>query len=96
MQAKGLDLSEHRSKAVTENLLNDYELILCMEQGHKRSLQRNFPTSADKIYLLSEMVSADREIEDPIGLSDSMYRSTADKITFYLNEGFENISRLSG
>lgn len=95
LEARGLDLSEHRSKVVHETLLNDYQVILCMEDGHKRSIQRNFPAIADKVYLLSEMVSKNQEIDDPVGSSLDVYQKTVGKIEYYLTEGFDKILSLT-
>ena len=95
MDGKGLDLSDHRAKAVTEKLLEDYNLILCMERGHKRSLQRNFPSIADRVYLLSEMVSSKQEIDDPVGSPIGTYQNTINKIEYYLTEGFNRILELA-
>jgi protein-tyrosine-phosphatase len=37
------DLFFHSSKAVSENLLKNFKLILCMESGHVNFIKRNFP-----------------------------------------------------
>jgi protein-tyrosine-phosphatase len=95
MQARGLDLKWHRSQGITESLLNDFNLVLCMTYEHKNSLRRNFPGHASKIYLLSEMVEDQGEIDDPVGLSIQTYRSTVDEILNFLQSGFERICQLS-
>lgn len=95
MQARDLDLSEHRAKNVRESKLDNFHVILCMEDSHKRSIQRNFPNSADKVYLLSEMVSGKQEVDDPVGSSLDVYQGTADEIEHYLSEGFDVIFNLS-
>ena len=95
MQSLGLNLEEHRSQAVTESLLDGFKLILCMEFDHKRSLQRNFPANAKKIYLLSELVERESEVNDPVGLSTRRYQSTAAELRDYLEEGFEKIIQLT-
>ena len=95
MQARGLDLKWHRSQGVTESLLKEFNLILCMTNEHKRSLQRNFPNQANRVYLLSEMVEDKEEIDDPVGLSAQTYRSTVDEILNFLQNGFDKICQLS-
>ena len=95
MQAMGLSLEDHRSQAVTESLLDGFKLVLCMEYDHKRTLQRNFPANAPKIYLLSEMVERESEVNDPVGLSTRKYQSTAAELQGYLEEGFEKILQLA-
>lgn len=95
MQASGLSLEEHLSQPVTESLLEKFNLILCMEIDHKRFLQRNFPASAQRSFLLSEMVNEEIEVNDPVGLPIKTYKSTVNKLLYYLEEGFNKIINLS-
>jgi len=95
MNARGLNLENHRSRSITESLLDQFKLILCMEFDHKISLQRNFPFCRQRIFLLSEMVNKDTEIQDPVGLPLEIYQKTADEMLDILQKGFEKIKRLS-
>jgi protein-tyrosine-phosphatase len=95
MKDRGINLEDHLSKPVTEDLLDRYNLILCMEEEHKRVIQRNFPSAKDKTFLLYEMIGKNQEIWDPIGMSKLGYENTADEILKILNEGFEKISFLA-
>ena len=95
MQTRGLDLKSHRSQGISEALLKNFNLILCMTLEHKNSLQRNYPGQAHKIFLLGEMADHSEEIDDPVGLSVQIYRSTADEILDLLQNGFDKISQLS-
>ncbi len=52
---RGLNLGNHRSKSVTNQLIKQYDLILVMETGHKEALQMEFPAIKSRIYLLSEV-----------------------------------------
>lgn len=93
MQDRGIDLSEHLSQPVTEALLDSINLILCMEEEHKRHIQRNFPSAKDKTFLLYEMIGKEKEIWDPIGMSQNAYENTANEILEIMTEGFELISK---
>jgi len=95
MRSRGLDLDDHRSQPVTESLLNQFELVLCMEIDHKATLRRNFPEHAYKVYLLSEMTDNKQEIDDPVGRSTQTYHSTAQEISRYLESGFQKICQLT-
>ena len=62
----GLDIADHRTRAVNARALARQDLILVMEQGHKEALRSEFPALRRKVYLLSEVV--DRltyDIPDP-------------------------------
>jgi protein-tyrosine-phosphatase len=50
-----LDLSRHRSKPVTEKLLDAHHLILVMEAGQQEALQNEFPAIRERVYLLSQV-----------------------------------------
>lgn len=91
----GQDISDHHSRIVTLKILWAFNLILVMERGHKEALRVEFPQVAGRVYLLSEMIDKNYEIDDPVGGSLDDYRSTARLIERILDEGFETISRLS-
>jgi protein-tyrosine phosphatase len=95
MRSLGIGLEDHRSQAVTEYLLNKFNLILCMEQEHKSTLQRNYPSYAERIYLLSEMADGQQEVDDPVGGSVQIYQTTIQKISRYLELGYSKIVQLS-
>ena len=95
MQDRGIDLSEHLSQPVTEALLDNFNLILCMEEEHKRFIQRNFSSAWEKTFQLYEMIGKEKEIWDPIGMSQNAYENTANEMLGILTEGFEQISSLA-
>ena len=49
MEERGLELRDHRSRKVTEELLSPYNLILTMESFHKEAIQVEFPNYASKV-----------------------------------------------
>lgn len=91
----GLDLIDHRSQPVTESLLDEFKLILCMENDQVKFLKRNFPAAKDKVFLLSEMADQDQDIWDPVGHSLNAYKDTANEILGFLKKGFSKIIRFS-
>jgi len=91
----GGDLNFHFSKAVSENLLKDFNLILCMESDHTHFIKRNFPEAADDVFLFSEMVGEDCEILDPVGGTLEEYEQTAEKLNEIIHSGFKKIQNLS-
>lgn len=95
MHELGLSLDEHRSQPVSERLLKDFKLVLCMEWNHKATLSRNYPDFADRIFLLSEMTETDQEVDDPVGMPVQGYKNTVGVISRYLNEGYQKICQLT-
>ena len=89
------DLNFHSSKAVSENLLKDFNLILCMESDHKNFIKRNFPEAAKNVFLFSEMIGNIFEIDDPVGGTIEEYEHTAEKLKEIIHCGFKKIRGLS-
>lgn len=92
---RGVDLSEHRSRIVSGELLEQFDLILAMEQNHKEALQVEFPEFRERVYLLSEMVDEVYNIKDPIGGRMSEFEDTAEELDFIFERGFKKIRDLA-
>lgn len=96
MAERGLDISDHHSRVVSKEMLDRFDLILTMEAGHKEALKAEFPECADRVYMLTELVGVQQDIDDPIGRSKEEYRATADEVDRLLTEGFDELRRLAG
>lgn len=95
-QKMGLDISGHRSRMVDEMLLDQADLVLCMEAGHVEALQAEFTDHANKIYLLSEMVGESYSVHDPYGEPLAMYQRMGDELSSLIEDGLERIIELAG
>ena len=91
----GAYLNDHASQLVSADLLSQYQLILCMENAHVDFIKSQFPEIANKVFLLSQMVGDDYEIDDPVGQSQEAYDRSAQIILSILQQGLERISTLS-
>ena len=63
MKERGLDLSGHEARQLTQDLINENDLILVLESGHKRVIDANEPSARGKVYRLGEW--QDQDIPDP-------------------------------
>jgi protein-tyrosine phosphatase len=63
MQERGLDITEHRARQITPDMVHAADLVLVMEAGHKRAIDANEPAARAKIFRLGEW--QDKDIEDP-------------------------------
>ena len=95
MADQGIDIREHQARLVTAEMLEEADLVLCMEQGHAEALRNEFPDTADKIYLLSEMVGRKYSIGDPYGGPLPEYRRMATDVGEIITDGFEQIVELA-
>jgi protein-tyrosine-phosphatase len=96
LRERGIDISGHRSRPVSRELLSQFNLILTMESGHKEALRVEFPEYADRVHLLSEMIGASYSIPDPMGGLIEGFEETADEFERIFEQGFQNILRFAG
>ncbi len=75
-QAKGVDISGHRSQALSSELIADSDFIFVMSESHRQRIVGLCPTSANKC----ELMAVDKDVADPIGQSQEVYNSCADMI----------------
>lgn len=54
MLEEGINLSNHKARVLTLELLKECELILTMTQQHKQYIVQKFPMAADKVFVLKE------------------------------------------
>ncbi len=93
----GVDICDHRARTVTVEDLRDSDLVLVMEEAHRRSLFYLAPEFVHKVFLLSEMSGEHEGIADPYGTGNlEDYVFTAGKIRDYLERGWPEIARRLG
>ena len=63
MAERGLDISGHRARQLTPDLVQDSDLILVMERRHKKALDALEPAARGKVHRLCEWSGED--IPDP-------------------------------
>jgi len=80
----GLDLSKHKSRAVTVDLVENATHIFAMSRNHVAAILSDYPEADDKIYLISEFAADDRlrgrDLTDPFGGDLSEYRETLEHL----------------
>ncbi|MEO0155601.1 MAG: L-threonylcarbamoyladenylate synthase [candidate division WOR-3 bacterium] len=75
----GGDITDHRTKYITKELIDEADLILVMEFKHYETILEIAPDSAIKTFLLKEYKRRTKynEVSDPVGRDLSVYRDTA-------------------
>lgn len=91
----GLDISYHRARTVTAEMLQDFDLILTMEAGQKEALQVEFPSIAKRVFLLGEMAGTLEQVEDPYGGPIQAYHAAAEKMDLLFEKGMQRIITLA-
>lgn len=83
----GIDLSNHRSKVITKELIDNSDIILTMTKSHKEILVQAVPKCKEKVYTLKGFVNkSELDISDPFGGNLDTYKDTMKEIIYSVNE----------
>ena len=91
MAERGLDISDHRAKQLTADLVEQADVIIVMEERHRRSIFVTWPRAVRKTLLLSELSGGHDDVEDPYGGEQWEYDQTADLIEEYVRAGIPEL-----
>lgn len=103
----GIDLTSHRSRAISEDEIKDAFLIFTMTNNHKNMLQAAFPHTKSKVYTLKEFVQQkkqygsegasspvnDIDITDPFGKPLEVYQECASEIKAAVDALIERLKK---
>ncbi len=84
----GLDLSQHASQMVSDNIIRDADVIYTMTRGHLAALLAQYPTVEHRVHMLSP---DGLDVSDPIGGPMEMYERCAKQIDEYLEQRLDEL-----
>jgi protein-tyrosine phosphatase len=91
----GIDIDGHITHMINAQMLEYADLVLVMEEGHKESIQVEFPFARKKVHLLSEVVEGlVYDIPDPAGARAEARNIIRDLVEM-IRTGYENICRIA-
>jgi protein-tyrosine phosphatase len=91
----GVDIDGHTTRMLDAKMLEDADLVFVMEQGHKESIQVEFPFARKKIHLLSQVVEGvEYDIPDPAGASGEA-KNIISELVEMIRAGYGNIYRIA-
>jgi protein-tyrosine-phosphatase len=78
----GLDLKGHLSRPVTQALLDDSLMVLCMTESHRDMIEMTAQPVPARVHLFKEFTGAKRDLEvpDPYGLHLQAYEASRDEM----------------
>ena len=78
----GLDLAGHRSRALTQRMLDEALAVICMTESHRAMIEVQADPVPKHLYLFREFLpgAADREIADPYGGPIRTYEAARDEM----------------
>lgn len=84
-------VANHQPIQISQDLLEEYDMIIVMENGQKEAISYEFPSVNYKIFLLTDFNGPAYNIPDPIGMSISFYRKILSDINEILCVNFNSI-----
>lgn len=87
-QDEQIDLSPHRSRMLSDDMVATADLLVCMTASHRNEILRSFPDADDKTFVLTDFALEENSngIADPIGHSVEFYRKTKNQIKEHLSD----------
>ena len=92
----GFDLSRHRSRLLTQQMVAGADLLVTMEEAHKRAILRDFPDASGRVFTLGELFGRGEDVDDPIGLPIQEYERTYDLLAEWIEAALPRMSALVG
>lgn len=83
MLQEGIDISSHRARQLTREMIADADLILTMEKHQIREISRLMPQARGKTFLLGKW--SDFEIDDPYRQAKPAFEN----VLFLIKEGWQ-------
>ena len=89
MAEMSIDISDHRARQIHPDMVDEADLVLVMEVGHKRAIDDADPTARGKVHRLGEW--QDRDIDDPYGRPRAAYEDALQDILAGVSSWVERI-----
>ena len=89
-----IDISKHKSQALTEDLIISSDLIVVMTRSHRETILDMFDIGSEKLYLLHEFDDTNEDVPDPIGGGLDTYKKCFSEMKDALDNLFLDIEKL--
>jgi protein-tyrosine-phosphatase len=78
----GIDISQHRSQALTQDMIDAALAVICMTESHRAMIQVQADPVPKSLFLFREFLpgEVEREIGDPYGGPLRVYESARDEM----------------
>jgi protein-tyrosine-phosphatase len=94
LAGRGIQFRDHRSQTLTQEMLDEVDVVLVMEEAHRRSIFHLAPKYLRKVLLLTELSGAHDDIEDPYGGPIEGYVKTEARIEALIDAGLPRLLQL--
>ena len=94
MSEKGLDLSRHKARFLTVQMLQEADLILTMTERHKKYIEDILPEARGKVHLLKEYAEGKEALRDLEEKAAQLYLEIEKKKRAYFQAHRQEIAAL--
>lgn len=92
----GLDLSDHRARSLTDELVARATVLLAVDSGIAHVLHLRYPAALPRITTLGKLAGRQRDIPDPFRMQVGVWLSYAREIEALLEAGMPSLLALVG
>jgi Protein-tyrosine-phosphatase len=96
MARRGLDISPHCSRQLSDEHVRAADIILTMTAAHKRRIIDRHPGSAGKVYTMAEYAGGKSDVADPFGGGEAIYEACAGEMERLIDKIWQKIAVLAG
>ncbi|HZK43033.1 MAG TPA: low molecular weight protein arginine phosphatase [Syntrophomonadaceae bacterium] len=80
MLKENIDITDHKSLQINEQLIKDADLIFTMTEFHRRSIIDEFPEYESSVFTITEYINLEGDIVDPFGRGVEAYYETVEQL----------------
>ena len=73
MSSYGIDISKHKSRQITKELVKSSDVLVVMTKSHKSAILSSFGVVSGKTFLLHKFDNSKKDVFDPFGGSFDTY-----------------------
>jgi protein-tyrosine-phosphatase len=94
----GVDIAKHTSQPLTQEMLDEALIVLCMTETHRAMIQLQADPAPKNLHLFREFMptGSDREIADPFGGPLKLYELCRDELVEAVPSIIAHVRRLVG
>jgi len=96
LAGRGIPLTDHRSQTLTLTMLEETDVVLVMEEAHRRSIFYFAPKHLRKVLLLTELVGNHDDVDDPFGGPIEGYVNTEAQLEAIIDAGLPRLLQQLG
>lgn len=96
LAGRDIPLADHRSQSLTQTMLEKADVVLVMEEAHRRSIFYFAPKHLRKVLLLTELTDDHDDIDDPYGGPIDSFVNTAARLEALIDAGLPRLLQRLG